>query len=205
MMRPKPVTAVLSIGLTPMFPTMLVVPVVETPLFERMTKPAAEPRFTAAGPFGCADAGGVEAGGVEAGVGPDAGVPEAGVALAGTGVVLAGAGVVGAMCDGLVAVGLTVVAVGAACCVVAVGVVPVGVVGDVSAGVAQPASARDATTSTRKMGVGLEWNMGSRIEITDDATSLDSVSGMRRVRGQGRRDASGNDRTVSPNAGLKKA
>ena len=48
--NPNPVMAVLSIGLTPILPTIEVVPVVETPDFARITKLPAVPRFTAAGP-----------------------------------------------------------------------------------------------------------------------------------------------------------
>jgi hypothetical protein len=43
--------AVLAIGLTPIFPTIEVVPVVEIPDFDRITKSAADPRFTGAGPL----------------------------------------------------------------------------------------------------------------------------------------------------------
>jgi hypothetical protein len=42
--------AVLPIGLTPIFPTILVTPVVEIPAFERIAKLPAVPRFTVAGP-----------------------------------------------------------------------------------------------------------------------------------------------------------
>jgi hypothetical protein len=42
--------AVLLIGLTPIFPTIEVVPVEEMPDFDRIAKLPADPRFTAAGP-----------------------------------------------------------------------------------------------------------------------------------------------------------
>lgn len=41
-------TALLPIGLTPIFPVMWVVPVVEIPDFDRITKLTADPRFTGA-------------------------------------------------------------------------------------------------------------------------------------------------------------
>ena len=44
--------AVLSIGLTPIFPVIEVVPVAEIPDFDRITKLPAVPRFTAARPDG---------------------------------------------------------------------------------------------------------------------------------------------------------
>ena len=48
MTKPNPVIAVLLIGLTPMSPTIEVVPVVEIPDFDRITKSSAVPRFTGA-------------------------------------------------------------------------------------------------------------------------------------------------------------
>ncbi len=45
---PNPVMAVLAIGLTPMFPTIEVAPVLEIPDFDRITKLPAVPRFTGA-------------------------------------------------------------------------------------------------------------------------------------------------------------
>ncbi len=50
MMSPNPVMDVASMGLTPIFPVIDVVPVVEIPDFARMTKLPAVPRLTA----GCA-------------------------------------------------------------------------------------------------------------------------------------------------------
>ena len=45
---PNPVMAVLAIGLTPIFPVIFVVPVVEIPDFDNTTKVPAVPRFTGA-------------------------------------------------------------------------------------------------------------------------------------------------------------
>jgi hypothetical protein len=47
---PNPVMEVATIGLTPIFPTIAVVPVVVTPVFVRITKSPAVPRFTGVGP-----------------------------------------------------------------------------------------------------------------------------------------------------------
>ena len=44
--NPNPVMAVLAIGLTPIFPTILVVPVVVIPVLERMANTPAHPRYT---------------------------------------------------------------------------------------------------------------------------------------------------------------
>jgi hypothetical protein len=44
--KANPVMAVALIGLTPIFPVILVVPVVEIPDFDRITKLPAVPRFT---------------------------------------------------------------------------------------------------------------------------------------------------------------
>jgi hypothetical protein len=48
LVNPNPVIAVLAIGLTPIFPTIEVVPVVEIPDFARITKLPADPRSTGA-------------------------------------------------------------------------------------------------------------------------------------------------------------
>ena len=48
--NPNPVMAVAAIGLTPMFPTIEVVPVVVIPDLDRITKFAAFPRYTRVGP-----------------------------------------------------------------------------------------------------------------------------------------------------------
>jgi hypothetical protein len=47
MINANPVMAVSAMGLTPMFPVMAEVPVVEIPLFARITKLPADPIFTA--------------------------------------------------------------------------------------------------------------------------------------------------------------
>ena len=49
--RPKPVMELAATGLTPMSPTMDVVPVVEIPVLANTTKLAALPKFTAKGPW----------------------------------------------------------------------------------------------------------------------------------------------------------
>ena len=49
--KPKPVMKLAAAGLTPMSPTMDVVPVVEIPVLAKATKLAAVPKLTAAGPF----------------------------------------------------------------------------------------------------------------------------------------------------------
>jgi hypothetical protein len=46
LIRPNPVTAVAAIGLTPISPVMVVAPVVVTPVFDRIAKLPADPRFT---------------------------------------------------------------------------------------------------------------------------------------------------------------
>ena len=52
MIRPNPVIAVLSMGLTPISPRIVDPAVVEIPVFARITKLPADPRFTTAGPAG---------------------------------------------------------------------------------------------------------------------------------------------------------
>ena len=96
---------VLSIGLTPMSPTIEVVPVVEMPVFVRITKLPADPRFMGARPASGVGLGVEVAPGTAVAVGIAVGadtVVAVGVAAAGTGVGV-GAGAVVAV--GLGAVG----------------------------------------------------------------------------------------------------
>jgi hypothetical protein len=44
--NPNPVIAVLAMGLTPILPTIVVVPVFDIPAFDRITKLPADLRFT---------------------------------------------------------------------------------------------------------------------------------------------------------------
>ena len=189
--NPNPVMAVLSIGLTPISPTTEVVPVVETPVFVRITKLPAVPSATGARPA----TGTVVAVGVAVGVAAGAGVV-VGVA-AGTGVavevatgttvavgVAAGAGVVVGVAAGtVVAVGVaagTVVAVGvaagavvalgvAAGAVVAVGVAAAGIVVTVDVASGTVVAAGDWVSAG--VGAGLEHATADRERISAVTTT----------------------------------
>jgi hypothetical protein len=84
--NPNPVIAVAATGLTPILPSMPVVPVVEIPAFARITKSAAAPRFTIAGPLTVGGGVMVGAAGVDVVVGVDAGVVVGGIVGVGAGV-----------------------------------------------------------------------------------------------------------------------